>query len=230
VVYSGGLIEITANNASLNRILRDIARETGMKITGGVADQRVFGKYGPAAPAVVLADLLDGTGSNMFFRQGEQDQPAELILTARGGGPTPPNPNAAAFDDDSEPSPPQAAAPSSALPPRSQPSVPRLPFSTPAQTPAITSTDLTPTTPPAAGFVSAPTVDPQTEPGTTPGPNTQSTGTSDPASPNGVKTPEQIYQQLQDLRQQQLQQLQRQQQQQQQMQQLLNQPPASQTQ
>jgi hypothetical protein len=204
VAYAQGQLEVTASNSSLNQILREIARATGMKITGGVADERVYGKYGPAAPAQVLASLLEGTGSNMLLRETDLATPAELVLTPRLGGPTPPNPSASGFDDDAgerpEPQPQQYSS-------RGRLSRPaQLPFSAPVPTPPITSVQMTPETPPPAGFVSAPTVDPATEPGTTPGPNTQSTGTSDPASPNGVKTPQQIYQQLQQLQQQQQQQ------------------------
>ena len=63
-----------------------------MHISGGVPEQRVFGNYGPAAPATVLATLIDGTGSNMVLRESASDGPAELILTPRVGGPTPPSP------------------------------------------------------------------------------------------------------------------------------------------
>jgi hypothetical protein len=100
VVWSGGKLEITADNSSLNQILHEISRETGMKITGGVTDERVFGRYGPGAPAEILERLLDGTGSNMLLRETAAKVPAELILTTREGGPTPPNPNARGFDDD----------------------------------------------------------------------------------------------------------------------------------
>jgi hypothetical protein len=90
VVYANGLLRITADNSSLNQILRSIARETGMKVTGGVRDERVFGTYGPSTPARVLASLLDGTGSNMLLRESSSNAPAELILTPRLGGATPP--------------------------------------------------------------------------------------------------------------------------------------------
>ncbi len=102
VVYAGGKLEVTADNSSLNQILRDIARETGMKITGGLNDERVFGKYGPAGAAEVLAKLLDGADTNMLLKENADKVPAELILTPRGGGPTPPNPNAPGFNDDSD--------------------------------------------------------------------------------------------------------------------------------
>lgn len=108
---------MNANDSSLNQILRDIARETGMKITGGVTDERVFGKYGPAGASEVLTDLLDGTGSNMLLKETADKVPAELILSPRTGGPTPPNPNAPGFDDDSSPSDAEAQ-PRPALPPQ----------------------------------------------------------------------------------------------------------------
>src|SRR5665213_228561 len=104
VTYANGQLTVTANNSNLNQILRDIARETGMKITGGVTDERVFGKYGPAVPSKVLGELLDGTGSNMLLVHATAATPAELVLTPRLGGVTPPNPNAY-HDDPPEPRP-----------------------------------------------------------------------------------------------------------------------------
>jgi hypothetical protein len=108
VTYADGALSVSADNASLNQILRQIASDTGIKITGGVADERVFGQYGPADPTQVLATLLDGTGSNMILVHSDGTTPSELILTPRQGGPTPPNPNAAAFNDRPEPNVPPA--------------------------------------------------------------------------------------------------------------------------
>ena len=102
VTYAAGLLDVRANDSSLNSILREIARLTGMTITGGVADQRVFGNYGPAEPNTVLATLLDGTGTNLFLKEAAENSPAELVLTPRGGGPTPPSPNSAQFSDTDE--------------------------------------------------------------------------------------------------------------------------------
>ena len=73
VTYADGMLSVSADNSSLNQILRQIASSTGMKITGGVADERVFGHYGPATPAQILASLLDGTGSNMILVQRDTD-------------------------------------------------------------------------------------------------------------------------------------------------------------
>jgi hypothetical protein len=174
VTYSDGTLSISADNASLNQILRQISTDTGMKITGGVADERVFGHYGPDDPALVLAALLDGTASNMILVHRDGPAPAELILTPRQGGPTPPNPNAAAFDDRSERSEQPEAAPIRAAQPEPAP---------------------TPNTPPVT-----PATNLGTQTGTSPANSPQ------PESPNGVKTPQQIYEQLQRMRQQQQQQ------------------------
>ena len=169
ITYVNGTLSVSADNASLNQILREIATDTGLKITGGVTEERVFGQYGPDDPAQVLAALLDGTSSNMIVVHRDADTPAELILTPREGGPTPPNPNAAAFDNRSD-----------RFEPREAPSV--------------------------QGFQPAPTSSvPSPPPVVPPNPNT-SNGTSNPSqpeSPNGVKTPQQIYEQLQRMRQQQ---------------------------
>jgi hypothetical protein len=112
VTLAKGILSVTADNSSLNQILRQISHETGIKITGGVMDERVFGHYGPAAPDQILADLLDGTGSNMLLVARDGTTPAELILTPRQGGPTPPNPNAQTDDNsDSEQAQPAQEAP-----------------------------------------------------------------------------------------------------------------------
>lgn len=171
VVYSAGELEVTASNSSLNQILREIASKTGMKITGGVADERVFGKYGPAPPAHVLASLLEGTGSNMLLRETAKDAPGELILTPRNGGASPPNPNASRDEESGQP-----ARPAQVMGPGQRPG--------PAPAPPVYAT-------PVATPVEAP-------PDSAPDPSS-----TDPASPNGVKTPEQVSQELQRLQQQQ---------------------------
>jgi hypothetical protein len=108
VDYVAGKLTVNAANASLNQILSEVSRTIGMKVTGGVADERVYGQYGPSAPSVVLAALLDGTTSNMLL-VGSTKGPTELILTPRMGGPTPPSPHAATPEPEEEPAqePPQ---------------------------------------------------------------------------------------------------------------------------
>ena len=93
VEYTDGRIAVTADNSSLNDILREIARRAGMAVEGSVIEERVFGKYGPGAPAEVLSALLVGTGTNIMVATGKSHAP-ELILTPQHGGPTPPDPNA----------------------------------------------------------------------------------------------------------------------------------------
>jgi len=172
ITYANNTLAISADNSSLNQILRQISSMTGVKITGGVIDERVFGQYGPAPLPQILAELLDGTGSNMLITHPDGDASPELILTPRQGGPTPPNPNATAFDDRSDsqepaPAPQQQAMPAEAPPPGNRTIVPITPASSTGTAPA---------------------------------------DASQPDSPNGVKTPQQIYDQLQRMRQQQQQQ------------------------
>src|ERR1035437_1355157 len=188
VVYSRGMLEIDADNSSLNQILRDVSRETGMKITGGLADERVYGKYGPSPPAEVLASLLNGTSSNMLLRETASYAPAELILTPRHGGPTPPDPNAPGFDDAAAAGEPAGTALSRQQAPMASPVPP--PMARPAINPSGR--------PFYSNILSAPAT-PSTLMGASGSTDTPSADTSNPQSPNGVKTPQQIYQQLQQL-------------------------------
>ncbi len=192
VVYSQGQLSIAADNSSLNQILRDISSQTGMKITGGVTDQRVFGKYGPGAPAQILTDLLDGTDSNMLLRETASHAPAELVLTPRDGGPTPPSPSAASSDDD---------APSSQQQPAGQATSSNPQILTSPQPPGPQPVGTMPQPSLASGFAGAPVVAPSTAASSAVGTTPQSPGASVPQSPNGIKTPQQIYQQLQQLHQ-----------------------------
>ena len=89
VQYADGQVAVLAENSSLSEIIRDVARRAGMAVKGSVVDERVYGTYGPAAPAEVLTKLLQGTGSNMVVLAGISHVP-ELILTPKQGGPTPP--------------------------------------------------------------------------------------------------------------------------------------------
>jgi hypothetical protein len=113
VTFANGQLNVRANDSSLNQILRAISRETGLTITGGVQDQRVFGQYGPASTSAVLATLLDGTGTNILLREGDSTRPPELVLTPRGGGPTPPSPSAVP-DDSIADAPPAQSTPAPA--------------------------------------------------------------------------------------------------------------------
>ena len=180
ITYTDNMIAVTASNSSLNQILRDISRLTGIKITGGVADERVFGSYGPSSPPQVLAALLDGTGSNMLIVDRTGDAPTELILTPRQGGPTPPNPNAQSFNNSSDSDESSEEVPSNpvARPIRHQPPSPYAPHPIPSP-------------------------DSSSQTSETPAQTSVGEGTSQPSSSNGIRTPQQIYDELQRLRQQQ---------------------------
>lgn len=177
VTYTSGQLSVSASNSSLNQILREISRTTGIKVTGGVAEERVFGDYGPAPASQVLASLLDGTASNMILIDGSGDRATELILTPRTGGPTPPNPNSASFDSGNDDDSPRQSA--GTPPPGSQ--------SQPSPSPVV-------------GPI--PPQNPDT-PATAPN---QPSGDSNGQSSSGAKTPQQIFDELMKMRRQQQQQ------------------------
>jgi len=204
VTYKDGRLSVTADDSSLNQILTAISRLTGMKVTGAVADEHVFGNYGPDVPTKVLSALLDGTSSNVLITQNPNHTPGiapiELTLTPRGGPPTPPNPHPQPFDNAprSEPVNPYPVAqpvppPPPQPPPTAAPTNPLAPNGIPGAYAPGTPINGNGTDPNAAG-------------------SNNGANTSNPAdpnqqqSPNGVKTPQQIYEQLQQLRQQQQQQ------------------------
>jgi hypothetical protein len=179
VGYQLGQLTVIAENSSLNQILRDVAQKTGMKITGGVIDQRVYGTYGPASPSVVLGTLLQGSGANMILRMTAANEPTELVLTPMQGRPTPPSLNTS-FSAQPQPS-------AQRYPPEPRPGF------TPAQTFAPSAVRPQYVAPPPEAVV------PSASP-VTPQPGAPVSG--DPQSPNGVPTPQQIYERLQQLQQQ----------------------------
>ncbi len=227
ITYVGGLLNVRADNSSLNGILHDISVATGMKVTGGVADQRVFGNYGPAEPATVLATLLDGTGTNMLLRETADNGPRELVLTPRTGGVTPPSPSAQNYDgeegaDEAQQTQQQQAAPAQGPVPtgssqQRQFGPQRIPqpfnnvLGSPNNTTQTVSTLPTVQSVPSDS-ISTPSVAPpvsgivdSTNP---PPPGSTTFGSSTPTNTDNLgngtaKTPEQIFQQLQQMRQQQ---------------------------
>jgi len=240
VSYGNGMLEVHADNSSLNQILRDISRQTGMKIVGGVADQRVYGSYGPAPAATVLRTLLDGTGANVLLQETRAHAPEQLVLSPQTGGPTPPPPSSPTYDvTETEPELPlpgtpqgtpasstAIAAPVSTAP-STPPSIPQPPnnvlgnpnnVSPTVSTAPVTnsvpmSTLPTPSTAqPVSGIVDSPNPPPsssttagftsQTPPDNNPNTAPPATATTNQTSPNGVKTPEQIYEELKQLQQQ----------------------------
>jgi hypothetical protein len=84
VNWNGRELSISATNASLEQILRDVSTATGLKVDGINGDQRIYGSFGPAPARIVLSNLLDGSGYNilMIGDQGE-GTPRQLVLTAK---------------------------------------------------------------------------------------------------------------------------------------------------
>jgi len=214
VTLLDGQLNVRANDSSLNQILHAISRETGLKITGGVKDQRVFGDYGPASTSAILATLLDGTGTNIVLLEGDAITPPELILTPRGGGPTPPSPTDPGWVDDSieatapPPPPPQPiqTQPQQSTPQTSGPgsiaqplnNVNGSPLNTSPTASTLPTTNSVPT-----DSLPTPSTTPSTQ-GIVDAPNPPAPGSTTGTTPNGTLTTDQVYQQL--LKQQQQQQ------------------------
>lgn len=97
VTLKGAKLSIKANNSTLADILNQVSKAGGMKIdglqTGGAADERIFGSYGPGRPREVLSQLLDGCGFNVIMLgKTPAGTPKSLSLSPRapGGVPNPP--------------------------------------------------------------------------------------------------------------------------------------------
>jgi hypothetical protein len=195
VVYEGGKLSIAADNSSLLQILRDVARQTGMKITGGVSDEQVFGKYGPDSPSEILASLLQGTGCNMLLRESATRAPVELVLTPRTGEATPPPISLDTNDD------PPVSVEQPPAAPIQQSQTPSTPQQTPQTPPVAGFFGAQPTTTTATGTSAAPNATPNPNSNPTPSQTAQPNAATNPISPNGIKTPQQIFQQLQQLQQ-----------------------------
>lgn len=248
VTYANGMLEVRADNSSLNQILREISQQTGMRIIGGVADQRVFGNYGPAPAAIVLQTLLDGTATNVLLQESPTHAPEQLVLSPRTGGPTPPGPGSASYDaTETEPELPmpgaaqpatraQIATPATTVPVAAAPNTTSAPSTPPVMpqpannvlgnpnnvSPTVSTAPVTNSVPlnslptpstaqPVSGIVDAPNPPPagsttagftsQTPPDNNPNTAPPATATTNQSSPNGVKTPEQIYEELKQMQQ-----------------------------
>ncbi|WP_263415851.1 hypothetical protein [Terriglobus albidus] len=188
ITFDNGTLTVKTQNSSLNQILREISRKTGMSITGGVSEERVFGTYGPAPAGEVLRQLLDGTKSNMLYQEATAASPAHLTLTARQGTATPPNVFSAAAEragNEDEPVIPRSDA---VRPGQPQPGP--LGYGPGGQPQPAQQQDGAQQPLPTPSDSSTPDSNPQQQP-------------QQQQTPNGVKTPEQLLQQLMQMRQQQ---------------------------
>ena len=204
VTWNGANLTVNAGGSALPEIVQQIARETGMKITGGVPDERVFGTYGPAPVQVVMGELFDGLAINMMLVNGTETTPKELVLTTRSGAATPPQVRQVSNDDDrsrrrSNPIQPasQQQNPGPGLPQQhgQAPGGPGAPPNNPASSNGDTNAGTSPS--PASG---AATGNSSTATGST---ATPAAATDQQQSPNGVRTPEQIFEELRKRQQQQ---------------------------
>lgn len=96
VVWDANGLRINASNSSLQQILGEVSTETGTKVEGLSADQRVYGAYGPGNARDVLSQLLQGSGYNVLLA-GDigQGTPREVVLSPRLSNPNgAPNNNA----------------------------------------------------------------------------------------------------------------------------------------
>ncbi|MGA2753102.1 MAG: hypothetical protein ABSE53_04990 [Terracidiphilus sp.] len=131
VVFDSRGLLIVASNSSLAQILKDVSTDTGAKVEGMGADQRIFGTYGPGPARDVLSQLLDGSGYNVLM-VGDRGAgtPRRIVLTIPPGStiqskatntPAPPrnddtDSDQSASESDAEQEPPQPA-PNSVAPP-----------------------------------------------------------------------------------------------------------------
>lgn len=140
VVFDSRGLLVVASNSSLTQILKEVSLETGVKVEGIDADQRVFGTYGPGPSRDVLSQLLDGSGYDvlMIGDRGE-GTPRRIVLTARSGiagaqnaasrAATPPGND----DTDADQTPPEPQAEQEPPQPEQNGTAPPVPVRTPQQ-------------------------------------------------------------------------------------------------
>ncbi len=88
VVFDSRGLHIAASNSSLAQILNQVSTETGAKVEGMGADQRVFGTYGPGPALSVLSQLLDGSGYNvLIIGDRGAGTPREIVLSSQAAAP-----------------------------------------------------------------------------------------------------------------------------------------------
>lgn len=88
VQFQQGQLTIMASNSTLGDILRAVRKETGASVdVPGNATERVVGQFGPGPARDVLASLLNGSHFN-YLLLGSAENPVGLdrvILTSRSG-------------------------------------------------------------------------------------------------------------------------------------------------
>ena len=186
VSYQGGQLTIQSQNATLAQVLRSVQAKTGgaFDIPGSANNDRVVAQLGPGQPRDVLSSLLDGSKFN-YIILSSPTQPGsvqKLILTPRQNIPT---------TNTAQNRPPQAT-------PEPQPEdeyTPPEPVSSPEENSASENQ------PPQGAYRGPGSFGPNP---TGEFPSQQPPGAENNGQPQqGVKTPEQLLQELQRLQQQQ---------------------------
>ena len=90
VTWDSSGLKIDADNSSLHDILKEVSADTGAKVEGLGADERVFGAYGPGTARDVISQLLHGSSYNVLMI-GDQGAgtPRQIVLSARRTGNNP---------------------------------------------------------------------------------------------------------------------------------------------
>lgn len=142
VLFQGGLLSISSNQASLSEILFAVHERTGAEIAipAGAEQEKVVTELGPAPAPEVLAHLLNGSQFNYLILSSSTDPTAldRVILSARADGPTPtPLPQAQSLTDDDDEAviQPRVARPIRLVPPGANPSTDGQPVPPDGRTP-----------------------------------------------------------------------------------------------
>jgi hypothetical protein len=96
VTFQNNQLTIVAPNSTLADILRAVRKQTGAEIDVPAAPERVVTKLGPGPAREVMAQLLNGSRFNyvLLGAPGEQNALTRVVLVAKTGAPdiTPNNP------------------------------------------------------------------------------------------------------------------------------------------
>jgi len=185
VTYSNGQLTIVAQNATLSQVLRSVQSQTGasVEMPSGASNERVAGQLGPGQPRDVLNALLNGTKFNYIILgvNGDPGAVQKVILTTA----KPMSAVNTALNNAAPPPPQEEPQDEENYPePEPQPQAPVPPqFRHRPNMPGRT---------PEAFNPPQPQVQPQPD-----------NSAADNQQPDGVKTPEQLLQELQQMQQQQ---------------------------
>lgn len=187
VTYQNGLLTIDARNSTLSQVLRSVQSQTGasVEMPSSAANERIMMQLGPGRPRDVLNTLLNGSKFNYIILGmiGNPGGVQKVILTTRQSTPVV---NTAQNNGPGQVQPQYQ-------PPPEEPQDEELP---PAEAEGENQPEAPTVAPPPPG---------RFRPGQVPmrSPDTNEQPADNGNQPNGVKTPEQLLQELQNMQQQQ---------------------------